>query len=302
MTTTGPAHGNHGERRRAVEALDLLAPLLDGLDTGLLVALPSGRIVAANQAMAVMVGLEPPALVAMETVQFMDRLSTLVDDSPPLLADRRLMPSDHRVVCEDLEIARPTRAVIRWVAQRIEVAGEVVHMVACTDITAEVDLAAVQERSALTDRLTALMNRRGLEAVLMREHARSRRHAEPLSVILIDVDRFKQVNDVYGHATGDEVLRQVAAACAQAIRKCDIVGRWGGEEFLAVLPGASIEGGRVCAERLRAAVEALQLPCGVVTISSGVAEIGVGEDIEAAIRVADERLYAAKTGGRNRVC
>lgn len=283
-------------------ALQLLTPLLDALDAGLFVASPSGRVVAVNEAMAVMVGLEKPAVLAMNSAGLMDRLAELVDALPALLRERRLMPAEARVVCEELELARPTRAVIRWVAHRIDLAAEVVHMVVCTDITAEVDLAAVQERFALTDRLTGLMNRRGLEGVLQREVARSRRNDLPLSVVLIDVDRFKQVNDAHGHAAGDEVLRQIAAACASHVRASDVVGRWGGEEFLAVLPGARMEGARSSGERLRVAVEGLRVATGCVTISAGVAEIGPAGDVEAAIREADERLYSAKSGGRNRVC
>jgi diguanylate cyclase (GGDEF)-like protein len=283
------------------DALPVLAPILDALEGGLLVATVDGEILAANEALAAMIGLERAEVLAMTAPALLDRLAAQVDEPPALLTERALFPLDSQVVCEEIVISRPARAIVRWVARRVDTAGQTVAVVSCTDITAEVDLAAIQERYALTDRLTGLMNRRGLDGVLQREVSRRRRSGSALSLVLFDVDKFKAVNDVHGHAAGDEVLRAVAATIASLVRGSDAVGRWGGEEFLVILPDSGHTGALRCAERIRAGVEALSLPIGTITISAGLAEVAPDEALEEALKRADERLYAAKSAGRNRV-
>lgn len=122
-----------------------------------------------------------------------------------------------------------------------------------------------------------------------------------ISVAMIDIDHFKQVNDQHGHAAGDEVLQAVSGALLQGVRSEDLVGRWGGEEFLVVLPDTSITRAAQVAERLRTTVSALaDLPC-AVTVSIGLAGVRLDELAESLIARADEALYAAKAAGRNRV-
>ncbi|MDR7277568.1 diguanylate cyclase [Catenuloplanes atrovinosus] len=164
------------------------------------------------------------------------------------------------------------------------------------------------EMLAVTDPLTGLANRRRLTEVLEEAWRRSVRPGMPLAVALIDIDRFKLLNDFYGHQAGDECLRQVARTLVRAVRDTDTVARFGGEEFVAVLPGADRETAVVVAERMRAAVAALAhehelSEHGVVTVSVGVAAAvpdRVGRH-ESLIKLADEALYAAKRDGRNRV-
>jgi diguanylate cyclase (GGDEF)-like protein len=126
------------------------------------------------------------------------------------------------------------------------------------------------------------------------------RDGTPLSIAVLDVDHFKRVNDDHGHAAGDEVLRQIAAVLASEARLTDTVVRWGGEEFLAVLP-VPLEGARAFCQRARAALERLPTRFGSVTISAGVVEVNDGETALEAIMRADDRLYDAKRAGRNRV-
>lgn len=161
---------------------------------------------------------------------------------------------------------------------------------------------------AATDSLTSLPNRRAFEQALRRDLARAERSKEPLAVVMIDVDFFKKVNDTYGHATGDVVLRSVAEILRSTLRTGDIAARLGGEEFVALLPNANAEGGKIVAERLRTklAATAMTGPQGPfnVTASFGVAFVqGAacrGADASL-LEKADAALYEAKRSGRNRV-
>ncbi|HIV70715.1 MAG TPA: GGDEF domain-containing protein [Candidatus Aquabacterium excrementipullorum] len=157
---------------------------------------------------------------------------------------------------------------------------------------------------ATTDPLTRLLNRRALRERIALEERRQQREAhKPLSFVLADVDHFKAINDQHGHEVGDQVLVQVAAALGEGVREVDHLARWGGEEFLIVLPDTDeLVAGQV-AERLRQAVAGLQLPGGSrgITATLGVAERAEGESPDQAISRADEALYAGKRSGRDRV-
>ena len=153
------------------------------------------------------------------------------------------------------------------------------------------------------DGLTGVYNRRAIDERLAQEVARARRTGQPLSVLMIDVDHFKRVNDTLGHAGGDRVLQGVAARLAAACRASDVVGRYGGEEFVLLLPDTTGEGACRVAEKLREAVRsAHDLPC-PVTMSAGVASTADGHLPESGLllRAADDALYAAKAAGRDRV-
>jgi diguanylate cyclase (GGDEF)-like protein len=155
---------------------------------------------------------------------------------------------------------------------------------------------------AATDPLTGLANRRGGEKHIANEISRAKREKRPLSCILLDLDRFKQVNDTYGHQAGDQLLRDVSNLLRRTVRAYDIVVRWGGEEFLLVLPGVDLDVARVLAERIRVAIEALETDgIGHVTVSAGVARFENDYDFVSTLKTADRRLYQAKSGGRNTV-
>lgn len=159
------------------------------------------------------------------------------------------------------------------------------------------------ERMAHLDRLTGLYNRHGLDRVLREEAAMRKRFPRPLSVILLDVDHFKRVNDCFGHAIGDQVLEGVATALRAGVREVDAAGRWGGEEFLVVCRNTDLEGALVLAEKLRARIEAHSMPGpGGVTASLGVAQNDLNEELHHLLARADLALYRAKEAGRNRVC
>ncbi len=163
------------------------------------------------------------------------------------------------------------------------------------------------KQQAITDPLTGLHNRRFLYEVLPRELVRAHRKAAPVAAMMIDIDHFKRVNDTYGHEAGDRVLKEVSRLIKAAVRSSDISCRYGGEEIALVLPEAPLEGARLRAEAIRAAVENLEADCPGgqrvrVTISVGVAVYPEhGADADTLLRAADEALYSAKSGGRNRV-
>jgi diguanylate cyclase (GGDEF)-like protein len=162
-------------------------------------------------------------------------------------------------------------------------------------------------RDARTDALTGLDNRRAMQERGRIELKRAKRSGEPVSIILCDLDHFKNINDKYGHEAGDTALTDAGAVLRQALRESDALGRWGGEEFMAILPGTDAAGARAVAERMRAAIVATKL-AGVsegITISLGVATSEQLDDpsmeYDLLIREADQRLYRAKLEGRNRV-
>lgn len=158
------------------------------------------------------------------------------------------------------------------------------------------------ERLSVTDPLTGLFNRLRMMEVLENEVRRSRRLSHHFSVVMADVDLFKQYNDEHGHQTGDAVLKRVAAIMREASRDVDFVARYGGEEFLIMMPETEIEGAVDVAERIRAKLAAERLPAGRITLSVGVAAFPAhGDGPEALIAAADAALYEAKRAGRDRV-
>jgi diguanylate cyclase (GGDEF)-like protein len=162
------------------------------------------------------------------------------------------------------------------------------------------------ERLAHVDSLTELKNRRALEESIEEALSAAKRHDHELSVLLVDIDRFKALNDTHGHRTGDEVLREVARELDDARRGEDVIGRWGGEEFLLILPGTDEAGARRVAERLRTHVSNLRVDVRkarglALTVTVGVAQWG-GESSEELIDRADAALYAGKAAGRDVVC
>lgn len=155
---------------------------------------------------------------------------------------------------------------------------------------------------ATTDTLTGICNRRHFDETLASEIDRAARFSSPLSLILFDIDHFKRVNDTFGHQAGDRVLTQLAVTVGSTIRTVDLFARWGGEEFVVLLPGSDLNAGRLLAEKLRMALEKQPFSdVGQVTCSFGVAEYTPGDNMDALIKKVDRCLYHAKASGRNRV-
>ncbi|MHC4861047.1 MAG: GGDEF domain-containing protein, partial [Planctomycetota bacterium] len=162
---------------------------------------------------------------------------------------------------------------------------------------------------AAMDELTGVNNRRNLMKLLQKEIDRAKRYGSPLSAVMVDIDHFKKFNDTYGHQAGDTILTEVAQLITAASRDIDIIGRYGGEEFLVILPETHVDQAIVYAERLRAGVEHFgkqsqkAFPRCPLTISVGVTALTRERDgIEQVVRRVDHALYAATERGRNRVC
>lgn len=159
---------------------------------------------------------------------------------------------------------------------------------------------------SMTDRLTGLLNRGTWENLVDAEYERFRRYSQATSLVMLDIDHFKSVNDNYGHLAGDEAIRQAAAVIKNSIRQSDSAGRYGGEEFGIVLPETDAENARAICERIRQTVEKLVIdtPPGTIrfTVSLGICQLtGAPENYMQWMQKADEALYQAKEGGRNRV-
>ena len=224
---------------------------------------------------------------------------------------------DRKPFAIEFEVARPGAAtrILRAKARNVfsgEGVREQVFMVVKDvsetyalrrDRDEALERAAQAQRDANTDALTGLANRRYTMAELDRAVMEARRDEKPLSVIVFDIDHFKQVNDRYGHPAGDKVIAMVGEIARRQAREFDIIGRIGGEEFLWILPDCVSEAALRAAERLRWAIEAgtHSAPIPSITISAGHAEIEAGDASLILFARADAALYEAKRGGRNRV-
>ena len=171
------------------------------------------------------------------------------------------------------------------------------------DASLRADLA---QQRAMTDALTMLLNRYGLQHILAREHAEARRYDRQLSCLLIDIDNFKGINDTYGHGMGDLTLQQISGILREAVRGSDTVFRYGGEEFLVLLPETDLDGAVQLAEKIRVVVASHTFGDGNrivfnLTLSAGVSSLGEDESVHDMIARTDMALYRAKERGRNRI-
>ena len=164
---------------------------------------------------------------------------------------------------------------------------------------------ALLEKLSSLDPLTNLPNRRSMETSIAARMAETRRYDVTFGVLFVDIDRFKAVNDAHGHETGDQVLRLVAKTLARSLRPFDVCGRWGGEEFLAIILNVDTLQLEVVAERVRALIAQTRIPLGgdhmSVTASIGGTLAQAGDSLESLVDRADRAMYASKMAGRNRI-
>jgi len=331
------------ERVQAQQALRAattrLETLIASLQAGVIVEDDGGQVVLANQVFTDMMGLRAEALVGANVVPLARGTALLFDDpdgfieralhlrrlqEPVVSEELRLL--DGRVWERDYVPVFPSGGahgghlwVFRDVTQRRRIEQQVrdaavVLKFQKADLErANAELEAANARLegmnvrlaalATTDGLTGLLNQRVFSERLAEEFRRARRYGEPLSLIVLDVDRFKAYNDSLGHLAGNAVLRELAAVLREHARESDLVARFGGEEFALILPHTGVEEAAVLAERLRAALEGRawsdQHP---ITASFGVCDLTPALDgPEALIGCADAAMYRAKMGGRNSV-
>ncbi len=204
--------------------------------------------------------------------------------------------------------ARSVQSVFLTSALLAAVAAPCVFWLVCTTAREEIyPVDAVEDMNALTvtDPLTHVLNRRGITMGVLEAMAQAERYNTPLSVAMIDVDNFQRINDEFGRATGDKVLADIAAALADSVRMPDKIGRFGGEEFLAVLPHTALVAARKIAERIRAAVHNAKLTANGkrvgLTVSIGVMQYTKGKDLEHLLSRTNAAVDQAKRDGGNRV-
>ncbi len=239
-----------------------------------------------------------PDFVALMQERCQDYLGAIADvaDPAPLRVEVPLLCKDGGSVWAEI-LSNPVRG------KDGSICG--FHLVA-RDISLRKQMEEELQRLASTDSLTGICNRRYFLQRAQVELLRSERYGLSLALLMVDIDRFKRVNDTFGHAMGDEVLKAVVEACRQNLRKVDIFGRLGGEEFAALLPQTGQAGAQTMAERMRQSVADIGIPAHGdpirVTISLGLAELRHGESLDELMRRADAALYQAKDEGRNRTC
>jgi diguanylate cyclase (GGDEF)-like protein/PAS domain S-box-containing protein len=190
-----------------------------------------------------------------------------------------------------------------WVDTTIsQIKNENGETIGYTDIRHDITNKKRVDELSVTDRLTQLYNRLKLDEIFIRELASSSRYNTPFSVIMIDIDHFKSVNDTWGHQVGDDVLKEFALLIKNNVREADIVGRWGGEEFLILSPNIELDGAMLLSEKLRELVSLFKFSfAGHKTGSFGVSTFHPGDDAKSMVKRADNALYSAKLGGRNSV-
>jgi diguanylate cyclase (GGDEF)-like protein len=275
--------------------------ILGCIEEGVALGDQSRRLLYVNESYTRMLHLPPLKAAEITREAVGQQLESLSDDPESVREKFKQLGSEPGRASAEFDLERPTPHTLAVTVSPTELAAGPGFVVVWRDITAAKQMQTALEHEARTDVLTGLANRRALEAELKREVARARRAGAPLSLAMFDVDRFKATNDSYGHAVGDAVLRSLASLLFGAARLTDTVGRWGGEEFMVVLPGP-LEGASIFCERAREAIERFDFPTvGRVTVSVGIATLLPDEKIETTIARADENLYEAKRTGRNRV-
>ena len=284
----------------------LLESLLENVDACIYTKDRERRYTYANAKMAAIVGRELHELLGHTSEELV---------APEVAANWRVL--DDRVFASGStqsgeQVSTAPNGEIRhfWVVQipQRDRGGEIVSLLGiATDFTQFYKLKEELARQATTDELTGVRNRRSLFETARQEFTRAHRYKHPLSVLMLDIDHFKRINDRYGHDVGDKVLRTVADACRRELRDSDVLGRLGGEEFGVVLPNTTGAGALAVAERLRICIDALLLEGDwgeeiAPKVSIGVACLEGAARIEEVLKRADQALYAAKAAGRNRVC
>jgi diguanylate cyclase (GGDEF)-like protein len=281
------------------------------------VAMPAARVGAPERAylvilagpqMGEMVKLEPGSMI---TIGREEGVQLLLNDDGVSRQHARIGMLGAQVTIVDLNSRNGTFVNGAKVAERKLSDGDKIQIGVATTIkfTFTDNLEEEYQRrlleAAMRDPLTGVYNRRHFDERMQAEFAASRRHGSPLSLLVVDVDHFKMVNDTHGHLAGDAALKTVARVLSDGLRKEDILARYGGEEFVVIARGSDLAGATQFAERLRERVERSSTRWEGkelrVTVSIGLAQLGAGMSVQQLIDAADRGVYQAKHNGRNRV-
>lgn len=288
------------ERKKMEERLrrqgEFLQHLLSALPVGVIIIDPETRCIEqANLEAAAMVGAAPEEVAGRPCWEVF-----------PYATDRCPFTSPYPDVdrSERLLLRRDgTEIPVLKTARRLRTGDGEKLVETLVDLTDRKRLEEELYRLSVTDHLTGAYNRRYFVEMLEREVERARRTGRTFSLIMFDLDRFKSINDRFGHAAGDRVLKSVVSTFKERLRKTDCLARWGGEEFVILLPDTGVEGAAVLAEELRQRLSEMEIAgVGRVTASFGVTGYCSGDTVDAVTQRVDSALYQAKGNGRNCVC
>jgi diguanylate cyclase (GGDEF)-like protein/PAS domain S-box-containing protein len=257
-----------------------------------------GQIVDANLAATQFYGYSREAIRKKHTWD----INALGRDVLPIMREVAKLPGGHQPLTFIHKRADGALRHVQTYAGPVEIAGKPLMLCIIHDITEQKRLEKELKRAALRDPLTSLGNRRQFYQLVEQAHRHNQRYADDFSLLLVDVDRFKRINDQYGHDIGDEVLILLARTLELHVRDTDTVFRWGGEEFVILLPLTHLAGAMKVAESLRENIQHMthgNLP--TFTVSIGVAQHQANEGIASLFKRMDEALYRAKDSGRNKV-
>lgn len=257
-----------------------------------------GLIVDANLAASRFYGYAREAMCQKHTWE----INVMGRDILPVMHEIARLPGGHKPLNFIHKLADGNLRHVQTYAGPVELDGVRLMLCIIHDITEQKRLEQELEYAALRDTLTGLGNRRQFLQLVERAYARKQYFEQDFSLMLVDADHFKAINDMHGHHKGDEVLISLARALESGIRDSDTVFRWGGEEFVILLPLTNLQGALYVAESLREAVQKLsQRNLPQLTVSIGVAQHQADEDSDSLFKRMDEALYRAKTSGRNKV-
>lgn len=258
----------------------------------------NGQIVDANMAATRFYGYSRDEMCMKHTWE----INAMGEDVLPVMQEIARLPGGHKPLTFIHKLADGNLRHVQTYAGPVELEGVRFMLCIIHDITEQKRLEQELEHAALRDPLTGLGNRRQFMHLVENARTQNPQRTHNFSLMLVDADHFKAINDQYGHNKGDDALVMLARALESGIRESDTVFRWGGEEFLILLPLTPLDGAMHVAETLRASVQQLMWPeLPALTVSVGVAQYEVGEDFTSLFKRVDDALYRAKTSGRNQV-
>jgi diguanylate cyclase (GGDEF)-like protein/PAS domain S-box-containing protein len=292
--------------QRFRQKADVLNIVLDHINQGMVVVGPDYRLLAFNRHFEEIFQLSPGSVEVGEDFRDILRVWARETGQDEAMLERAIRELDDPHTFE-FEFPQSIKGEIRWCLlthNPLPDKGGFVRTF--TDITRRKGMEASLVKLSQEDALTGLFNRRTLMAAIEEEAVRYQRYQHPLSLLIIDIDHFKQVNDQWGHPMGDAVLKAFAAACRDAMRDNDKIGRWGGEEFVILLPETGCAEAERVACRLLAHIATLAIDThsgGMIriTVSIGATSAHQGDTVETLLKRADDALYDAKAAGRNRI-
>lgn len=257
-----------------------------------------GRVVDANLAATQFYGYSPEEICQKHTWE----INVIGRDVLPIMHEIAKLPGGHKPLNFIHRMADGSTRHVQTYAGPVVMNGKRLMLGIIHDITEQKQLEQELKQQALQDPLTGLCNRRQFRQLAQNAHTQAERYGKEYSLLLIDVDHFKSINDRYGHHIGDEVLILLARTLSFRVRESDSVCRWGGEEFVILLPQTNLEGALLMAESLRDTIEQMDCPdLPHVTVSIGAAHYKPGEDVDSLFNRVDDAMYFAKASGRNRV-